>query len=474
MYKAFRIFLALIIISYIFCGSAGCASKTEKIKITVGMWPETSASSNEVSMFAERKEKFEKDYPEYEIIPASYTYNPNTITAKAVSGQLPVVFRSHCSEAAWLAQSGYIFDVTGELYRLGWLDKMDPVLRRLLTYGSSVYGLPQEGTGLGLFLNLNMLYSAGVIGKNADGSYALYDGSGKPLYPQTFSSIKTASQAVRNYYGNETYGIVLLSDDTCGGRQFVNFAWNFGAGDFQKLQEDGTWISKINSPASVKAMNWIQDMRKSDMVAYPSAYLNNSEWYKNIGAKKVAMAFCFSDELQFPVINHNFPSEDIAFVPMPSGSGSNSFSIADGVAYMFSAKATSRQVKGALLFLKYLGHTPETDAASLEGLDSYYRTISNSGFPVTLSIKAWTDSEYLKAAEEIEKKYINVNTEYFKDFFRYYNTMKREEDQNYRKVMYGMLDLVIQRVLSDPFDANAEKFLSDTNTAFASEYLLRI
>ena len=45
------------------------------------MWPE-SQLTHDIAMFTTWKERFEKDYPQYKIVPATYTYSVDTIHSK--------------------------------------------------------------------------------------------------------------------------------------------------------------------------------------------------------------------------------------------------------------------------------------------------------------------------------------------------------------------------------------------------------
>ena len=59
-----------------------------------------------------------------------------------------------------------------------------------------MYGVPAEQYAAGMVLNLPLLCEAGVIGQDAQGGYILYDAQGEPLYPDTFSELLAASEAV--------------------------------------------------------------------------------------------------------------------------------------------------------------------------------------------------------------------------------------------------------------------------------------
>ncbi len=449
---------------------SACGEHNGRTKIYLGMWPEESLTQD-IKMYKTWKEKFEADYPEYEIVPAPYTYSPDTVTAKATSKQLPTIFQTYFTEPQKLINNGFIREVTSELKELGWYDKMDADMRAALTSGGEVYGVPRDGYGMGLFLNLEMLEDVGVIGRNADGSYRLHDETGAPLYPTTFDELRETSELIVSNYAN-AYGMVILSANKNGGWQFSNMAWNFGCEALQIENPDGTWTANLNDPAAIKALEWIQDMKRDEFIL-PGASYSYQDWYAKIGSKTVAMAFCGSDALALPATNYNFPLENMAFVPMPTGDGVSRYSLYGGTPFVFASYATDEQVKGALLFLKYMGRSPETDEISRAAILDGYKTAAEKEMPVLPTIKAWSDPDYLAMAEKLEQEHINVNMNYYSDFFDTIQTMKKSEEPNYCQDMYGLLDNAIQSVLSNQ-TAVAASELTTANNQFQANYLSKI
>mgnify|MGYP000976212589 CR=1 FL=1 len=448
---------------------SGCTDDDDRIKVTIGMWPE-EVLTKDVEMFKKWEKNFERDYPQYDIIPDHYTYSPETVNAKATSNQLPVVFQTYFTEPKKLIANGFIRDITKELMELGWHDKMDPMMRETLSEDGKIYGVPRDGYGLGLFLNLEMLYYVGEIDKNEDGTYRLHDEEGNPLYPTTFADIRRISELIVENMEYK-YGIVILSANKNGGWQFSNMAWNFGCANLQ-VYRDGKWEANLNDPGAVRALEWIQRMRNDDLIP-PDASLSYNDWYSKIGSGQVAMAFCGSDALALPVSTFNFPLDQFAFVPMPTGDGVSRYSLYGGTPYVFSANATDEQVKGALLFLKYMGRSPEIDDISLEAMELGFQTAQAKAMPILPTIKAWADPDYLEVANELEEKYINVNMDYFRDFFDTIEEMKKPEEPHYCQDMYGLLDNAIQSILSNPV-ADPLSELTIANNQFQKNFLSKI
>ena len=124
MKKIVNTALAAVLCAGCFAGFAACGKDNGKIKVELGMWPEANLTQD-IAMYRHWKEEFEKENPEYEIIPSNYTYNLQSFISDADSGVLPTVFQTWMTEPPSLIESGYIRDITDQLEELGWIDKLD-------------------------------------------------------------------------------------------------------------------------------------------------------------------------------------------------------------------------------------------------------------------------------------------------------------------------------------------------------------
>ncbi len=466
-----RKLICLVIVAAVLCALlCACQPNNGKIKIAVGFWPEKSQTSD-IAMYEEWKENFERDYPQYELVAEPYQYSPETVAAKGNTGNLPTIFQTYFTEPASLIEEGYIRDITEQVEELGWLDKIDDSMRAQLTVDGKLYGIPRDGYGMGLFINLDMLYSLDVITKNSDGTYNLYDEEGKPLYPTTFDQITELSRMVVDNF-NDAYGILILSANKTGGWQLANMGWNFGTQALE-VNENGKWTAHLDDDGMVKALEWIQELA-TEGLCFPSTSSNYNDWPAKVGSNKVMMAFVGNDALAQPITSYNFNKDDFAFVPMPTGNGTDRHALFGGTPYVFAENATDEQVEGALRFLKYIGRSPETDEIALDAMEKGFTVARQKGMPILPTIKAWKDQEYLAIANEMENKYVNVNYEYFKDFFDTIYDMRRDEEPYYCQDLYGLLDNAIQNVLANPTTANPLAQLQTQNNQFQSRFLDRV
>lgn len=450
----------------------GCGKTDDRIQISVGMWP-ASQLTQDINMFKQWKERFETDYPQYEIVPNNYEYSVASVQAKAQAHKLPTIFQTWFTEPTMLVSKGYIKDITNQLTELGWLDKMDESMKAALTFDNRTYGVPRDGYGLGLLLNTRLLGEAGLLPEYKDASgktrYSIYNTDGTPAYPTTFEQIEEFSEEITST--SDTKGILILSTNKNGGWQFSNMAWNFGA-TLQKKDETGKWVATLDDDGAVEALEWIREMKQNGYLI-ESTSVNYSDWSSSIGAK-VAMAFVGSDVIKLATTTGGVDKDDIAFVPMPKGPHGNQYSLFGGTPFVVSSDATDEQAIGALRFLEYMGRSPEISDNAVKAMDEGFQVSQNKGEPIIESIRPWTNVEYRTKVKELDDKYINVNKDNYKDFFNTIDEIRHAEVPYYAQEMYTALDLCISEVLTKPDTANSKNLLSSANAKFNENYMSKV
>ncbi|MBQ8206556.1 MAG: hypothetical protein IJZ77_03760 [Bacilli bacterium] len=437
---------------------AGCNGGSEKVQLRIGFWPETT-ETRDVAMYNEWKKQFEADYPQYEIIGDPYTYDTATIATKYMTNTLPTVFQTWFTEPLKLVDKKYIRSITAQLEREDWLNDMDPGMKDALTFNDEVYGIPRDGYGLGLLINIKTLGDNGLLPEDENGNYKIYNDDGSPAYPTTFEEIYEAALTISEY--TDTKGILICSANKNGGWQFSNMAWNFGA-TLQSSDANGKVVSSLDCKEAVNALSWIQQMKQEELL------LNNisvvyDDWYNAIESK-VAMAIVGSDVLQLAQTNGQVSMDDLAFVPMPTGDGIHHYSLYGGTPYVFSKNATDEQVEGVLKFFEYIGRTPKVSDISKAAMVQGNVTAQNKNQPILPTIKPWINSEYVEYSTQLEEEYVTVNMEYYGEFFDKIDENKHSEVPYGAQEMYEYLDAAIQSVLENPELANPQSLLTTANS----------
>ena len=392
--KRILIFLLLLISSISIFNLAGCSKETGKIELRIGFWPENT-ETKDIAMYNLWKEAFEKDYPEYVIIPDHYTYDTGTVGPKFLTGTLPTVFETWFTEPQKLVSNEYIRSIDKELKELGWDKSMDENMKSTLTFDGKIYGIPRDGYGLGLVINTKTFIENGLLDEDENGKAILYDKNDKPLYPTTFEEIYEASVIIAE--NTETKGILICSANKNGGWQFSNIAWNFGA-ELEKV-DNGKVVANLASKEAVEALEWIKLMKQEELLLN-SPSITYDQWYGAI-AEGVAMAIVGNDVLQLAQTQGGVNMDDLAFVPMPTGDGTHRYSLYGGTPYVFSVEATDAQVKGVLKFFEYIGRSPQITEISKSAMVSGNETAKLKNQPILPHIYPWTNKEYVDYQNEL-------------------------------------------------------------------------
>jgi hypothetical protein len=159
---------------------------------------------------------------------------------------------------------------------------------------------------------------------------------------------------------------------------------------------------------------------------------------------------------------------------MPTGDGVSRHTLYGGTPYVFAANATDAQVEGALLFLKYMGRSPETDDIAKNAMQAGYELAQKKGMPILPEIRPWVNEDFVAMSGAMSQQYVNVNTDYYKFFYDSIDTMKKNEEPNCAQDMYALLDNAIQGILSNPYQANAQSLLTTANQQFQSGFLDKV
>ncbi len=413
------------------------SAESGKVKLKLGIWPEDTMTA-EVELHQGYAKTFSETHPNVEVVPAYYKYATDTFVSLAESGNLPTIFESWYTEPQKLIKGGFVKDITDLLAARGWLDAINPSIRKIMSDGNGrVYGIPRDGYALGLMCNVELFEEAGLA--NADGTIQ---------YPKTWEELAAAAKTIKDKTGSA--GLCLLAKDAAGGWHFSNIAWAFGA-DLCTVDENGKFKANLNTPEAIAAMEYVKSLKWTYDVL--TADPTNEDWgtgFSELGTGSAAMYIGANDAVQQPTYANGLPVDKLALVPMPAGPGGQ-FSLSGGTPYMFAANATDEEVNAALDYLEVMGKAPVASDAAIKGMkaDAEYRVAN--GIPVIPRFPCWTKQELLDAEAAIIKEYNNVNTALFDEYFA---ITKKEgnlhmEEEGSTQDMYAELTKVLQAVVTD-------------------------
>ncbi|OHE25888.1 MAG: hypothetical protein A2Y45_04215 [Tenericutes bacterium GWC2_34_14] len=423
-----------------------------KIEVVIGMWPE-SANTDDITMFNTWKERFEADYPEYEIIGESFTYSVEAFYARANSKTLPTVFQTWFTEPQMIVSGGHAKDITDIVTDMGWYDKMDPELRDYLTFDDKLYGIPRDGYGLGIIVNLNVFFDAGLVDDlDGDGIYDIVnpDNPEEKFYPQTMTELFVTAQAIKDNAGVD--GLIILNVDKNGGWQYSNYAWAFGA-ELQVVGEDNKVHSNLNSDEAVQAMEFLKSFYDAEIV--PVGNMNYSEWATRLGNGQIGMAIAGNDVISNVITQGGMDRNDIAFIPIPAGPAGQ-YTLFGGTPYMFSAYDTDEAVEGAIKFLEYMGRSPEVSEVAQSAMREGLQTATRKNMLILPEVRPWVNEDYVTLINSLNAQYVNVSSFHnFQDFYDMLPETRRREEPYFTQYMYELLDQVVVNLKNPGFDVRS-------------------
>ena len=127
-------------------------AENEEVTLTLGIWPEDTLT-DDIQVHEGYVAAMKELHPNVTCVPAYYKYATDTFMPMVESGNCPTIFETWFTEPQKLIKAGAIADITDELEARGWLDKMNPSIKSLLSDSNGrVYGIPRDGYALGLLL----------------------------------------------------------------------------------------------------------------------------------------------------------------------------------------------------------------------------------------------------------------------------------------------------------------------------------
>ncbi len=453
----------LLLCTLLSCAAAtSCGEDGERIKISVGMWRGTSEEERRV--YAECKQAFEREYPQYEVVAAPYVYDGNTIVSRYASGQLPTLFEADAREARTALADGYVKDVSGYFSALGYGEAADGFVLEEIASENGVCGVPASQGAAGMVLNLPLLAKAGVIEESADG-YALYE-DGVPLWPDTFAEVEEAARKVAQTCGDGVFGVLLPSGSSDSGGLFLDIAYNFGCGSLER-ERDGEYALDLGSQGFGDAMRWVRNLAQ-ERLADDSRSYGDGDWAEEMAAGRAAVSFCYSEGLASALAEHPSLCGSLAFVPMPSATG-ESLSVWRGTVYAVSGSATEEQVEGAMAFLQFTGCGPDAEKGARRA-EVRLETDAALGLPALPPLPVWKDGAYLAALEKVYAGY-GAGALYYDGFYDGFESARMHGEPFALKELCGLADELFSRMLFEATTSNIVTLLDESEKSFTEKYL---
>ena len=268
-----------------------------------------------------------------------FTYNYDTVGALFEGGQMPTIFNVAATEPQRLIMNGWGRDITAcvEAVGINLADFNQGILETYMDEEGKLYGLPVDGYAM-------CLYGHGGLYKEA----GLVDANGEPVPPKTWDEVIEHAEIIREKTGKG--GIALQATDNQGGWIFSNIAWNYGADLCVLNEETGKYVSNVNTPEVISALEWWKK-------ACNSPALSGTPSTDNLNAN---MAMFKSGEASHFVVHpgvignltaidkDGMNPKDVYCFNMPAGPDGLQYNLLGGSGRWFSSNATDEQVIAAL------------------------------------------------------------------------------------------------------------------------------
>ena len=121
--------LSMLTASFAGCEKAKKTGKEEngKVSISICAWPNKDASPEKYARREEQKERFNKLYPDIEIVPDEWVFDVKTFLPKAEGGTLPTLYPTYFTEGKKIMDLGYAADITKEFKIIGFYDTKNEI-----------------------------------------------------------------------------------------------------------------------------------------------------------------------------------------------------------------------------------------------------------------------------------------------------------------------------------------------------------
>ena len=433
--------------------SCGTPKDDGRVKLEVGDWVKKTATDEDKKIWADKLERFKKQYPDIDVIEGNtYQYDVKTFNARAAAGQLPTFLEIVYTEIPIIRSGGYAADITKALKNNDLLDKINPEMLAIITdEDGKICGLPKYAYAQGLVINKKLFKEAGLV-----------DESGKPKVPQTWEELGEYSKIIREKTG--TAGFVMPTTDNCGGWIFMNMAWSYGT-NFEELQKDGKWKAVFDSPECREALKYVYDLRWKYNALPDDKVLNYEGYIKTFGSGQAAMTIADPGQVTPFVQKYGMDKDDIYFAKLPAGPKGRYVQMGGGIKAFFS-KNTDEQNDAGVKWLMMDGVTPYITPDVEQNIrNTCQQTIDNGGvvFPKEL-FSMWQSDERDEKIEQIYADYANVDMSNYEEYMDFTGVILRPEETACCQQLYSVLDGAIQEILTNQnadIDALVKTAVSD-------------
>jgi ABC-type glycerol-3-phosphate transport system substrate-binding protein len=399
-----------------------------RLELRVATFP-PGADQAAYDAFAEQEKQFEKAHPDIDIVGVEYEWTAPTFAAQLAGGSLPDVFTVPFTDSKTLLENGQLMDLTKEIDELGYTDKFNPVLLDEVTGADGkLYGFPRQAYANGLHYNRDLFEQAGLDPDQP---------------PTTWDEVREAAKAIAEKTGKAGYA--TMTSGNTGGWQLAVQADSRGA-TLQEANDDGTYTSTIDNPATKATLQYLHDLRWVDDSMGANFDLDWGSINQEFAAGNIGMYTTGSDVYTALVRDFGMAPEQYGLTVIPTEDGGG---VLGGGDIAVVAPTVDDETKAAAVtwidwyyMQKLLDEKAAVaDAKALAASDQAV------GTPVLPVLDRDTYEESLTWIEP----YVNVPLDQMTGFTEgIFDQTPVGEFKGQTQPIYALMDNLVQAVLTDP------------------------
>jgi multiple sugar transport system substrate-binding protein len=421
------------------CGSDEDSKSDGKVTITVEGW-RPGDEQGTIDAVNKQAEAFMKDHPDIVVKPIEWEWNAETFSTQLAGDQLPTTFRVPFTDTKGLAERQQIADVTDYVNDLPYAEDFNPsVLAAAQGTDGKIYGLPTDVYGVGLHYNRALFEQAGLDPDSP---------------PTTWDEVRTDAEAIADKTGKAGY--VQMSTNNTGGWMLTTLTYALGG----RMESDDGTTATVDNDATAEGLQMLHDMRWTD----ESMGKNTSyEWgpiNEAFAAGKIGMYMSGSDVYNALVTTNQIDPDSYGLAVLPLSDSPDAGILGGGSVAAVSAKASPAEQEAAVqwndFYREAKNYDPDRAVADAEVLKASDQPIGTPTLPIF-------DETTWQSVQDAIKPYVNVPLEQMTSFTDgvFDQTLVPEPPAHTQEV-YGILDSVVQKVLTDE-DADIAALLADAN-----------
>jgi multiple sugar transport system substrate-binding protein len=423
------------------CGSSDSQGdeSDQGVSITVEGWRPGDEKAT-IDAVKQQAAAFTKQNPGITVKPVEWSWDATTFATQLAGNQLPTTFRVPFTDTKGLAERHQIADVTSYVEALPYSDEFNPsVLAAAKGTDGKIYGLPTDVYGIGLSYNRQLFKQAGLDPDDP---------------PTTWDEVRADAKQIADKTGQPGY--VQMSNDNTGGWMLTTLTYALGG---RMESEDGK-TATVDNPQTAQGLQMLHDMRWVDNSMGSNTNYIWASINQAFAAGKVGMYMSGSDVYTSLVTTNNVDPSTYGLAALPLGSGSDTGILGGGSVAAVSAKATPAQADAAVkwndFYREAKNYDPDAAVAQAKVLQASDQPVGTPALP-TFDQATW------QKVQTALDPHVNVPLDHMTSFTQgVFDQQLIPEPAAQTQSLYGILDSVVQKVLTDE-NADIDQLLQDAN-----------